>query len=375
MDKKKILIISRTFYPVDSPRSFRTTELVKEFARQGHKVTLLTVKNRKFHIPFEKEYGVTIKDLGPLKCREINTNSKNSVIHFLKRIARRGLLQLFEYPDIELMFKVRRALKNQKGYDLLISVAVPYPIHWGVAWAQKKEQPIAQVWIADCGDPYMGLTLDSFNKMFYFKYFEKKFCRKADYISVPLEEAKKGYYPEFRDKIRVIPQGFNFDDIEIKPDSYSKHSIPTFAYAGGFIPGGRDPRPFLDFLVKLKRDFRFIIYTRNDHLIKPWIDKGKGRIEIRDYIPRTQLLKVLSQMDFLVNIENESPLQMPSKLIDYYLAGRPVLSISGSSLEIPKIGRFLEGDYNGRLRYNGMDQFRIENVCRKFLDLASNLYN
>ena len=34
--KKRILIVSRSFYPDNSPRAFRTAELSKEFARQGH---------------------------------------------------------------------------------------------------------------------------------------------------------------------------------------------------------------------------------------------------------------------------------------------------------------------------------------------------
>src|SRR5699024_12169166 len=70
----------------------------------------------------------------------------------------RSLLQLFEYPDIELLFKVKKALREESGFDLLISIAVPHPIHWGTAWAWRKENPIAKTWVADCGDPYMGQT-------------------------------------------------------------------------------------------------------------------------------------------------------------------------------------------------------------------------
>jgi hypothetical protein len=42
---KKILIISRSFYPMNSPRSFRTTELAKEMASNGHDITLLLPYN------------------------------------------------------------------------------------------------------------------------------------------------------------------------------------------------------------------------------------------------------------------------------------------------------------------------------------------
>jgi hypothetical protein len=346
--------------------------LVKEFARQGHDVTLLTVKDDEYHIHFEEEYGVTIKDLGQPKMPKIILNGRNNISHLIKRVFRRGLYQLFEYPDIELMYQVKKALRHETGYDLLISIAVPHPIHWGVSWAWREDHPIAKIWVADCGDPYMGSTLDSFNKMPYFKFFEKSFCRKADFITVPIEEAKEGYYREFRDKIEVIPQGFNFEEIEVGPSKYVGNKVPTFAYAGGFIPGGRDPRPFLEYLTTLTLEYEFIIFTKNSDLVKPYLKKADGKIEVRDYIPRDQLLQFLATMDFLVNFENESSLMMPSKLIDYHLTGRPVLSIRSKSTDIPEetVIQFLNGDYTNQHRLPNIDRHKIKNVCQNFLELC-----
>ncbi|WP_441000164.1 hypothetical protein [Fodinibius sp. SL11] len=368
--KKNILIVSRSFYPMNSPRSFRTTELVKEFARQGHGVTLLTVKNNKHHIPFEKEFEISIKDLGPLKLPEINLNGNGNIQRMGKRVIRRGLYQLFEYPDIELMYRVKKALAFETGYDLLISIAVPHPIHWGVAWAWRKENPIAKTWVADCGDPYMGSALDSFNKMPYFKFFEKNFCQKTDFITIPIKEAREGYYPEFRDKIKVIPQGFNFDEIDLSEINHTENNVPTFAYAGGLIPGGRDPSLFLEYLTSLNIEYKFIIFTKNSELIKPYLEKANGKIEVRDYIPREKLLQFLATMDFLVNFENDTTLQLPSKLIDYYLTGRPVLSVSSFKIDRKVINEFLWGDYSNSYDFGDMDQYRIENVCSRFIHLA-----
>ena len=371
MTEKKILIVSRSFYPINSPRSFRATELVKEFARQGHDVTLLTLKNEEYHNVFEREYGVSIKDFGPLRFPDIELNSKNRFKYLLRRIWRRGLHLFLEYPDIELMYRVKRALEKESGYDLLISIAVPHPIHWGVAWARNEEKPIARIWAADCGDPYMGAKLDSFNKLFYFQVFEKWFCRNADVITVPIEDAREGYYDKFHDKIKVIPQGFKFDEITTFPHRGSDNAVPTFGYAGSLIPNGRDPREFLEYLVSQKKDFKFILYTKTTALIEPFLERSDDRIIIKDYVPRKKLLEQLSKMDFLVNFENSSKLMMPSKLIDYYLTGRPVLSVSSSGINKDVIDQFLNGDYTNKYKFNGMDRYRIENVCNDFLELAS----
>jgi hypothetical protein len=65
----------------------------------------------------------------------------------------------------------------ESGYDLLISIAAPHSIHWGIAWARKDGSPIAGIWIADCGDPFMGKENDTFRPPFYFRYLEKWFCQ------------------------------------------------------------------------------------------------------------------------------------------------------------------------------------------------------
>lgn len=58
MNSRKILIVSKSFYPLISARSLRTTELAKEFARQGHKVTVITPKKDEVHAAFEKNTGL-----------------------------------------------------------------------------------------------------------------------------------------------------------------------------------------------------------------------------------------------------------------------------------------------------------------------------
>ena len=372
--KKKILIVGRSFYPMNSPRAFRTTELVKEFARQGHDVTLLTLKNSAVHPDFEKEHGVTIKDLGSLTLPGIDFKGTNRIAVLFKRALRRGLYQFFEYPSIELMWKTKRALEKESGYDLLITIAAPHPVHWGTAWAWKNGNKVAETWVADCGDPYMGSRLDTFNKLFYFKYFEKAFCRKADFITVPIEGAKEGYYPEFREKIEVIPQGFRFDDVEIRKNGKPGNNVPTFAYAGGLIPGGRDPRAFLEYLLSLQTEYHCIFYTKSRNMVAPYAERADGKIEIRDYIPRKELLNTLSGMDFLLNFENDTSLQLPSKLIDYYLTGRPVLSVKSGEAPTETLHQFLKGNYSARYPFEDMDQYRIENVCYRFLSLHHNLH-
>lgn len=366
MDNKKILIVSRGFYPDNSPRSHRTTELAKEFAREGHEVTVITPIYEKSQISFAQDHNITIKDLGAQRWTSPDFG-KSKIGKLLTRASNRFLLLAFEYPGIELMFLVANALKKEKGYNLLISIAVPYPIHWGVAKVWKGNHQIATTWIADCGDPYMGNTMDSFRKWFYFGWIEKWFMRKANFISIPIESARNAYYFEFHDKIKIIPQGFRIKPIELAK-GFIEHDVPTFAYAGGFMTVIRDPGPFLDYLIKSEMDFRFIIITNSRSLVEQYLPILRNKMEIRAYIPREELLELLSRMDFLVNLDNNSKIAQPSKLIDYAISGRPILNIT-KDLDTENIDRFLKGDYSGNMELPDINNYRIENVCASFLDL------
>ena len=367
MTKKKILIISRGFHPEISPRSFRTTELAKELARQGHEVTVWLPDKGMDYTDFEHKNNLKVHYMGKLHWKAIPINGRFSM---LKRAFRRALLLFFEYPNIEMMFMVNRSLRNlpvDSNYDLLISIAVPYPIHWGAAMARSQKRPLARTWVADCGDPYMGDTNDSFRKLFHFKYVEKWFSRKTDYITIPRIEMISQYYPEFHTKIRAIPQGFQMDGNLL--EKYIKNKVPTFAFAGGFIRTTRDPTELLKYLKSYNKDFRFYIFTRDAGLVLPFKQELGNKLIIQDFIPRDKLLKQLSKMDFLINIGYDPATQSPSKLIDYAISGRPILNIT-STLNKKIINEFLNGDYTHAHKVENLQQYDIKDVARRFIELT-----
>ncbi|MFK8009456.1 MAG: hypothetical protein AB8H03_24050 [Saprospiraceae bacterium] len=360
----KILIVSASFFPENSPRSFRTTELVKEFCRQGHHVKLITASNSVQYDDMMEKYRFEIKKLPKTKLPSFNWKGK------ISNIIRRGLEILFEYPNIEFYSSVKKALKTEKGFDLMISIAAPHSIHWGVAAATKKFGKAAKIWIADCGDPFMGSKMDRIGKPFYFKYLEKSFCKNADFITVPIEGAREAYYSEFRKKIIVIPQGFKFSETQGLLEEYQSNSVISFAYAGALSRGGRDPRPILEVLKKSERDFRFYIFTNASSILSPYDQELKDKIIVSPYIPRKDLIKKLSKMDFLLNLENGVSEQLPSKLIDYYLIGRPVLSLNSGHLDKTKLLDFLNRDFSAQYQFQNVSQYEVQNVVESFINLG-----
>ncbi|WP_220486493.1 glycosyltransferase [Luteimonas sp. MC1782] len=368
MRKKKYLIVSRSFYPANSPRANRTTELAKELCRQGHTVTVLTPHHPE-QDALAAEYGMAMADLGQDLWPEVPISFRGKQNMMLRAI-RRALLLAIDYPSIQLLWRTARALERLPRHDVLISIAAPHPVHWGVARAQRRGRLPADVWLADCGDPYMGRENDSFSVMPHFSFPEKAFCRGADAITVPVEGARDAYYPEFRSKIHVIPQGFRFADYEhLKMITPLQDGVVRFAYAGLFIPGRRDPTRFLQELAERKEVFEFHVFTTSPMLVEPFA-KRDPRIIVRDVLPRRRVMEELASMDFVVNFENVGARQTPSKLIDYWLCGRPILNLRDHDLPTEVIHQFLAGRYDAALQIDRPERYDISNVVCQFDRLA-----
>lgn len=371
MSKKNILLVSNAFYPEISPRSFRATELAKEFYRQGHKVTVISKYRDHDYSSFLQAYPIGFKmwkksmfmTIPQVKARGLN---------FLVKGFFRALSILFEYPAILDMFQVKRMLKHEKDYDLMISFAVPFPVHWGVARSRNRNHRIADKWVADCGDPFMFARLDTFRKPFYFKPLELSFCRKCDYISIPFKQLDQQFYPQFKAKMRVIPQGFNFNEIRLDK-TIENTNKPVFMFAGSVIPGLRDLNMFLDFLCSYPKDFLFVVYTNQREYFANYKKNLGAKLEIRGYIDRISLIYEMSKANFLINVDTVHDTEnnveaIPSKLIDYALSERPILNLNSAGLDKENTLRFLQGDYTGR-RIINKDNFNITTVAHSFLHL------
>ena len=360
----KILIVSGDFFPYNSPRSFRTTELVKELSNRGHELTLYIPKTDFDYSEFLENYHVKINFF-----ERIIERRKFVGISIVDRIIFRFLNQFCAYPTSAEFSPIYKVVCKESGYDLLITIAVPHSIHWAFGKLYAKGIKAAKTWIADCGDPFMLVQSGSYRPPFYIKPLEVRWCKQCDYISVPTETSYLGYYPEYRDKIRVIPQGFNFDAVKML--EYKKNKIPTFAYAGSFIPGRRDPRKLFEYLASIDRPFKFLIYGTSDK--SRWADilsKIEGRVIFEKPLPRAELLPKLSQVDFLINIGNGTNVQTPSKLIDYTLTKRPILTIETNDIKENVLNEFFEGNYSHKDADIDISKYDIHNVVDSFLNLC-----
>lgn len=364
----KIVVISQYFPPYNTPRAFRTFELAKEFARQGHDVTVYSLIGDRDNSDIEKKYNIKIKDYGPSRF-----GNADSTGYWNKNIIYRICAHLFvkyEFPSFELAFLIKNRIKDIEQYDMIVSVAWPFWIHFGVGLLKERSKRFP-LWISDCGDPFTGNPFNKYPN--FFKRYERWWGSMTDFITVPIEQAKKAYFPEVQNKIKVIPQGFDFSNTDV--GTYKKNEVPTFVYAGRFYEGVRDPRKFLDYLIKLNIDFVFKIYTDDTRYLAYYREKVGSKLELNGYIEREQLLKVMGTADFLINIRNIGTVQAPSKLIDYTLAKRPILTITSDFGESEQqvFQEFCNFDFSGQDSRVDITDYDIRNVAAKFIKLYENI--
>lgn len=385
----EILIVSYYFYPELTPRSFRTTELVNELCQQGHNVTvclprklcytatLSEKKNLRFIFSdYIKTFADTIHKVElerPVKKRKlVGKFIPKGIKQFIKALLEKRETYFFPIRDkIYIKSLSNTLIKLNNSYDIFISIALPIECHIASIKAFKRNRSLNSIplKIAEYGDPFSRRKEPIF---FYYYWIDFIIAKKFNYIVVPTELAVKSFELfKNKNKIKIIPQGFNLN--KTKVNEYKKNTIPTFAFAGSFYAYLRNPTVFLNYLSECNFDFKFVVYTISENIetitiLNEFVERLGNKLEIKYNLSRDLLIEELSRMDFLVNIENISNNQTPSKLIDYAIAQRPICTISILNFNPNLFNQFINGDYKNKLNID-LENFDIKNVVSKFLEL------
>lgn len=368
MNIHKISIVTRVIFPAASPRANRSTYLATELARQGYDVTIFCLLGDYDYRQYCNRNKVKVESLGKSYLGNGNSDTGKQSSGFLFKVSKRLFRKYLMFPELELCYLIFKKRKQILEADSIISIAHPFAIHFGIGLIKNK---FSGNWISDCGDPFMGNPFAKYPS--YFQKIEKWWAKKTTYITVPFNEARFAYPDDAQDKIHVIPQGFPL--VNNLDKNYISNKVVTFSFSGNVYPQLRDPTEFLKFLVEIEEDFRFIVFTKTFDLFLPFQKILGNKLELRDYIPRDVLLVELSKMDFLININNQSTAQLPSKLIDYAMSKRPIINVS-SNLTVEQIAIFRKcfvKQYPASLI--DIEQYDIKNVTQDFIKLLGDEVN
>ena len=368
-----ITILTGCYYPQIHPRAFRATELAKEFVRQGHQVEVInmtTIEGFDYNA-YVKDTHINIVNL------DINKDSLESRIQKQSKLSQSFIGHKLDYLKeyflhgrffIHAKMIVPR-LSGINNSDMVIALSTPFVCLYALSKHVEKCGK-SFVAIADSGDPFYYSK--QVKRAFYFKNIEKRVYKAFDYLTIPTGNAIPLYSKLLPvEKIKIIPQGFNMRDLHLYKGEFEEPV--KFAYAGVFYWDIRNPEFLFKYLNECNMDFRFYIFMRyRDALVDSLLERYsnlKEKVILKYSLPHDELLYELSKMNFLVNIENISNTQMPSKLIDYGMSGRPIFSCQKDSFSEQKLNHFLNGDYSGSYEVD-IEEYNIERIVENIIKLT-----
>jgi glycosyltransferase involved in cell wall biosynthesis len=242
--------------------------------------------------------------------------------------------------------KMNELLAKEK-FDILFSWAQPFSSHLLALYIKKQTN---LPWVAHFSDPLI-------DNPFYYQFLinphrkintaiENRIVRSADQIHFVSEEtaslARKRYDQKVNEKIYVIPHVYDSDFYPESQKVKNSEDVILITHIGSFT-GKRNPVNFLRALALLKNRspslvqqvrVRFVgrVASKYQKLIRKL--NLSDVVECIGYVPYLESLRYMVESDHLLLIDAKfegTSIFFPSKLVDYFGAGRPILAITPSS--------------------------------------------
>jgi len=366
---KKLLIIAYYFLPSQTSGVFRTLAFTRYLASTGWDITLLTVKPEEAWDE-QKVTGDLPKNVTLVRARErdffflwnvLKRSSANSIsselvsghqdasslkqdnkpncLHTIKEQVT-GLLKV---PDSQTgwFFPALRKGRGLARPDIIYSSGPPFTCHLvGACLKRKWKVPL----VIDYRDPWWGnpfrYSRDGIVEK-WDQYLEKRVIDASDHVILntrPMEKMYVRHFPEARDKISVITNGFAPEEFKgIAPERRCGADTMLFVHPG-VLYGQRNPLPFLRAVGRAVHNKNipniFIQFIgRYEQFEGKKLQQHIEELHLTNHValyPPVEHTKVLSFMkgaDMLLLLALGTTLQVPAKLFEYLGIGKPIFAV------------------------------------------------
>lgn len=344
------MVISYWYYPENVARAFHVKGIVSSLIQEGYHVDLIIPRNNMYQeIDARESDNITVHQVKPgiLLHKEKNRwdVNKNILNNSQSNFLIKGLKKLYDvlvWPDrtVEWAINAYRYVKKNKLHinsEAMVTVGLPVSTH--ITGHLLKKDASHLKWIADYGDPFSYNPDREIRK--YDKFFESKILKNVDSIVIPTENAVDCYtnLGVNRSEIHVIPQLFE----EQQGESSYKIDKEKFniMYAGSFYRGIRSPVEFIHGLVlaskknpKLHFHYFGNVNALEEFLEMEGLDIKTIPITVNTFKDRSEIISIMKNMDLLINLNNKSTSQIPSKIIDYLYADTRILNVGSNLTEL-----------------------------------------
>jgi len=338
---KKVMIVTFSYAPMLNARAFRWTALAEHLASAGWQVDV--VASWQPDAPAaEMRKGVHVRRVGWRWAERARKQAPAGSGDARPSLARRVWRQVY-WPDFASSWywparAAAASLLRDKRHDAIVSVS---PAFTAVLAAQSARNagPGCR-WLVDIGDPFSLQEHAPPNNLTLYarlnRRVEARALSEATAIAVTTRRTAQRYaeaFPQAAAKLHVIPPMLSIP--ESAAVSRSDGAV-RLVYLGRLYRGLREPAFLLELFNRLcsaQKDVRYELHLLGemrefDALLRDWAVRLDGRLVLHGVQPRDAAAAAVAAADVLVNVGNESADQLPSKLVEYAAAGKPILNIA-----------------------------------------------
>jgi glycosyltransferase involved in cell wall biosynthesis len=352
----KVLIISFQYWPALNARAFRWTALAEDWARKGRDVHVVCAR-----LPdrpaVEVVNGVKLHRVGNAWIERLRgagvpianngTTAKRNAIRRVVTAAARAIWHAIYWPDTSCTwyFAARgkaRELVAALAPEAVVSVSPAFTaVAVGRTLAAGK--PKRFHWLIDLGDPFSFAEEAPPNNLRLYRRLNVRFERgcfaAADSVSVTTGDTRDRYaalFPESAHKIAVIPPLVALPEAGSGIENGLRSDRRRLAFLGRLYPTIRRP----DFLLALFAAFaegpggeRYELHFYGETWecqasFAPYGHMLGRNLFLHGPVPRDRAASAMRSADFLINIGNDTRYQLPSKIVEYAMTGRPILNLA-----------------------------------------------
>lgn len=367
---KKVLIITYYWPPSGGAGVQRWLKFAKYLPEYGWQPVVLTVDPRYASYPqldqsLEAETGkqclvYRTKSFELYNVYKLISGKKEVPFGGFANASKEGLFQKlskflrgnFLLPDPrkgwnKYAYKKAEELIRQFGIDTVVTTSPP---HSTQLTGLKLKKTLGIKWIADLRDPWTDIYYYSqFNHTPLARRvdlrYERLVVEKADIIVTVSEDVKRIFASKstlpVKDKIHVIPNGFDQDDFVIRPLPREEKKVITYT---GTISEAYDIDHFLIALKGLGESLKSTILLRFVGNMPPSvIEKFRSsglEIELTGYVDHTKSIEYLMRSDLLLliipRVKNNQGI-LTGKFFEYLASRKPILAIGPTDGDLARI--------------------------------------
>lgn len=325
-------------------------QLINEFQSNGHKVFVSSKGLNVDKNSVRKENGIEVLRIKSKEFTGVTSNIKKA----------------FAYQEyaLKLRYYTKKFFKEER-FDLIVSHSLPPEIAY-IVGGLKSYYKCPFYLIQSDFIWQDAVAFGYFSKKnpiaLYYRYWEKKMFKIADYIGCPTKgniSFIKHQYPDIPvNRYDLLPYWLN--EVKIKPNYQLK---ADFGLKGKFVVvygGSVGAAQRIEHIVELAeacRDYKdiiFVILGKGAYLevIKEMVaDKNLNNVQFKEFLPMEQYLGFLATCDVGMIILNEKMAtpNFPSKAISYLNMRVPILAALD---HITDFGTFLEEKHAGLWGYS-----------------------